>query len=404
MNTKLVAPLDPLLQEKGERSAGNTVIESIEPILIDAGVFRSWVIVKVTTNNGLTGIGEATLEGRSLTVAAAIAEMGRYLIGKSAFQIERHFQYLYRGQFWKGGAILMSALSGVEQALWDIVGKVLNQPVYVLLGGSVRERVRIYANGWMSDLNTIDDVAKKAHLITMKGFDALKLPGFEVRSEVSGKSSYRWGLECARAVRQAVGPEVELMVDMHGRTTPAEAIALARQYRELDIYFLEEPVPPENIPALAEVKQQSGLRIATGERLYTRFGFREVLERRAADILQPDLCHCGGILEAKKIAAMSEPYYVLISPHNPNGPVSTAAGVQFAMCTQNFDMLEYLVEDVPWREEIFPDSLKIEKGHIFPFDKPGLGIEFDEEAARRHPAHPVDLPVCHLPDGTVAEW
>jgi galactonate dehydratase len=404
MNTKLGMPLNSALQQEGERQTGSTVIERIEPILIDAGVFRSWLIVKVTTNNGVTGIGEATLEGRSATVAAAIAEMGRYLVGKNAFQIERHFQYLYRGQFWKGGAILMSALSGVEQALWDIVGKVLNQPVYVLLGGAVRERARLYANGWMGGLQSIDDVAEKAHLLVTRGFGALKLPGFEVHSELSGKASYHWALECTRAVRRAVGPDVELMVDMHGRTTPAEAIALARQYREMDIYFLEEPVPPENIPALAEVKQLSGLRIATGERLYTRFGFREVLERRAADILQPDLCHCGGILEAKKIAAMGEPYYVLVSPHNPNGPVSTAAGVQFAMSTQNFDMLEYLVEDVPWREEIFPDGFKIENGYIVPSGKPGLGIEFDEEAARRHPAIPADLPVCHLPDGTVAEW
>jgi galactonate dehydratase len=404
MNTKLGVPLDSVLKENGEGPAVNAIIEKIEPILIDAGIYRSWLIVKVTTNIGVTGIGEATLEGRSATVATAITEMGRYLVGKNAFQIERHFQHLYRGQFWKGGAVLMSALSGVEQALWDIVGKVLDQPVYILMGGLVRERVRLYANGWMSDLHSIEEVAKKAHRMAIEGFGALKLPGFEVHSELSGKSSYRWALECARAVRRAVGPDVELMIDMHGRTTPAEAIALARQYSELDIYFLEEPVPPENVPALAEVKRQSGLRIATGERLYTRYGFREVLERRAADILQPDLCHCGGILEAKKIAAMSEPYYVLISPHNPNGPVSTAACIQFAMCTHNFDMLEYLVEDVPWREEIFRDGFKIEKGHMIPSGKPGLGIEFDEAASRRHPANPADLPVCRLLDGTVAEW
>lgn len=330
--------------------------------------------------------------------------MARYLAGQDPFQIEKHYQHIYRGQFWRGGPVLMSALSGIEQALWDIVGKYLGQPVYNLLGGLVRDRIRLYANGWMGNIDSIEEVAKKARLVVSRGFQALKLPGFRVLTEVSGKSSYRWAVECAGAVREAVGPEIELLVDLHGRTSPSEAVALARQYARLDVYFVEEPVPPENVPALAEVKQQSGVRIATGERLFTRFGFREVLERRAADVLQPDLCHCGGILEAKKIAAMAEPYYVLVSPHNPNGPLSTAACVQFAACTHNFDMLEYFFEDVPWREELFPHAFQIEGGHIIPSAKPGLGIEFDEAAARRHAGSPMDLPVCRLPDGTVAEW
>jgi galactonate dehydratase len=378
-------------------------IESIEPVIIHAGS-RNWVIVKIVTEDGLVGIGEATLEGRSETVSVAVREMSRYLLGKDPRQVERHYQHIYRAQFWKGGPVLMSALSGIEQALWDIVGKSVNLPVYALWGGPVRDKVRLYANGWMNGVTTIADAAKKARWVVGKGITALKLPGFSVHTDLSGKSSYQWGLKCAQAVREAIGPDVELMVDMHGRTTPAEAIELAREYRKLAIYFFEEPTFPENIPALEEIKRQSGLRIATGERLFTSFAFREILERRAADILQPDLCHCGGILQAKKIAAMAEASYALVSPHNPNSPVSTAACVQFAACTHNFDMLEYFVEDVPWREELFPDSFNIQDGCIIPSNKPGLGIEWNEEAARQHPYQAVDLPVCRLADGTVAEW
>lgn len=379
------------------------IIERIQPFVIDAGT-RNWVIVKISTDDDITGIGDASIEGRSLTVATAIDEMSRYLLGKDPFQIERHFQHFYRGQFWRGGPILMSALSGIDQALWDIVGKCLNQPIYNLMGGLVRDRIRIYANGWMKGGKSIDDFAKRAQLAVSQGFTAIKLPGFQPTTELSGKDSYRWGVECGKAIRAAVGPDVELMVDMHGRSTPAEAIALAREYAPLGIYFFEEPIPPENVSALQHVREQAGLRIATGERLFTRFGFREVLERQAADILQPDLCHCGGIMEAKKIAAMAETYNVLVSPHNPNSPLSTAACVQFAACTHNFDMLEFMMEDVPWREELFPNAFKMEGGYIIPSSKPGLGIEFNEEVALQHPHKPVDLPVCHLPDGTVAEW
>jgi len=378
-------------------------IEHIEPILV-AAKSRNWIIVKIRTDEGIEGIGEATLEGRSATVATAINEMSRYLIGTNPFHIERHYQHIYRGQFWKGGPVLMSALSGIEQALWDIVGKCLNQPIYNLWGGPVRERIKLYANGWLGAISTYEAAAHKAQAIIGQGFKALKLPGFAPHTNLSGKSSYRWAIECARAVRDAVGPDIELLVDMHGRTNPAEAIALAREYEKIDIYFFEEPVPPENVVALAEVKHHGGLRVATGERLFTRFGFRDVLERRAADILQPDLCHCGGISEARKIANMAEAYYALVSPHNPNSPISTAACVQFATVTYNFDMLEYMVEDVPWREEIFPDAFQFEDGHIIPSTRPGLGIEWNETAARCHPYEPIDLPVCHLPDGSVAEW
>lgn len=378
-------------------------IQTVEPVIIQAGS-RNWVVVKITTDRGITGIGEATLEGRSLTIAAAVEEMSRCLIGQDPVKVEYHYNRIYRGQFWKGGPVLMSALSGIEQALWDIVGKNLGQPLYRLWGGPVREKIRLYANGWMNGITSIESAAQKAVQIVGRGFTALKLPGFAIDTDVSGKSSYRWGIRCAQAVREAVGPDVELMVDLHGRTNPAEAIELARDYAKIGIYFYEEPVPPENVPALADVRRQTGLRIATGERLYTRYAFREILERRAADIVQPDLCHCGGILEARNIAAMAEAYYVRIAPHNPNGPISTAACVQLAASTHNFDMLEYFAEDVPWREEIFPNAFKIEDGHIIPSDKPGLGLDWDESAARRHPHKPLDLPVCRLPDGTVAEW
>lgn len=378
-------------------------IESIEPIYIFADS-RNWVIVKTTTDTGIVGLGEATVEGRSETVATAIGEMSRYLLGKDPLQVERHYQHLYRSQFYKGGPILMSAISGIEQSLWDIMGKHLDLPLYALWGGPLRDRVQLYATGWMETATSPDEVARNANAVVQKGYTALKIPGFALDTDLSGMSSYRWGVDCVRAVRETVGNDIRIMVDMHGRTTPAEAIELAREYRKLNIYFFEEPTYPENIAALAEIRQQSGLRIATGERLFTCYSFREVLERRAADILQPDLCHCGGLSEARRIAAMAEAHYARIAPHNPNSPISTAACVQLAASIHNFDMLEYLVEDVPWRDAIFPDAFKIEDGHISLPNKPGLGIEWDESVARQHPYKAVDLPVCRLADGSVAEW
>ncbi|HWB98980.1 MAG TPA: galactonate dehydratase [Bryobacteraceae bacterium] len=378
-------------------------IKSVKPWLIGAKS-RDWVIVKVETDDDLTGIGEATLEGRSATVAAAVEEMSRYFLNKDPLQIERHFQHIYRGQFWRGGAVLMSAFSGIEQALWDIAGKALSQPVNRLLGGPVRDRVKVYANGWLGGASTISEAVSRAECAVKRGFHALKLPGFAAMADLSGTASYLWALDCARAVRNALGPQIDLMVDMHGRGTPAEAISLVKEYETLNIYFLEEPVGPENVAALAEVKHHSALRIATGERLCTRFGFREVLERRAADVIQPDLCHCGGILEAKKIAAMAETYYVDVAPHNPNGPVSTAASVEFSLATQNFAMLEFMMDDAPWREEVFPDAYDLRNGYMLPRQRPGLGVEMNEAAARRYPPTGVDLPVCHLEDGTIAEW
>lgn len=272
-------------------------IDHIEPILV-AARSRTWVIVTITTDTGIEGIGEATLEGRSETVATAVREMSRYLLGKDPRMVERHYQTIYRGQFWKGGPVLMSALSGLEQAMWDIIGKSVNLPVYALWGGPVRDRIQLYANGWMGGVSTFEQAAGKAQLVVNRGFKALKLPGFALHMSESGKASYRWAVDCARAVREAVGADIELMVDMHGRTNPSDAIALAEDYRKIGIYFLEEPTFPENVPATAEVKQHARLRIATGERLFTVHGFREVLERRAADILQPDLCHCGGLMQA----------------------------------------------------------------------------------------------------------
>ena len=357
-----------------------------------------WMVLKIYTDEGIVGLGEPTLEGRSQTIAAAIQEIGRSLVGQDPRRIEHHWQAIYRGQFYRGGPILCSALSGIEQALWDISGKWLGQPAYQLLGGPTRDKIRVY--GWIGG-DTAEQCAESALGRVQAGFTALKMG---IKGPVRIVDSPAWveeNVDRFAAVRQAVGATVDVGIDFHGEVSPAMAVRLARALEPHSPMFIEEPVLPENVDALAMVARSTSIPVATGERLFTKWGFREVLEKQAAAILQPDLAHAGGILEVKKIAAMAECYYAAVAPHCPLGPVALAACLQLDACIPNFLVQEHVTLGEGYLKEPF----KLTDGYVELPTKPGLGIELDDEAIAgklydgswETPSFP------HL-DGSVADW
>jgi len=357
-----------------------------------------WLFLKMHTDEGIVGLGEPILEGKAQTVAAAVHEMGRYLIGQDPRRIEHHWQAIYRGSFYKGGPIICSALSGIEQAMWDITGKWLGQPVHVLLGGAVRDKIRMY--GWVN-AETYGDYIERGKARVDQGFTALKM-GIETHVKIVDNMELVEQVAGAfAAVRQAVGKKVDVGIDFHGRVSPAMAVRLAKALEPYYPMFIEEPVLPENVDALAVVARSTTIPIATGERLFTKWGFREVLEKQAAAILQPDISHCGGILEGKKIAAMAECYYAAIAPHCPLGPIALAACLQLDACTPNFLCQEHVTTGEGYLKEPF----KIVNGYIAVPTKPGLGIELDDAAlADKGHDGTWDNPLWFHNDGSVADW
>jgi galactonate dehydratase len=357
-----------------------------------------WLFLKVHTDAGIVGLGEPIVEGRAQTVAAAVQEIGRYLVGQDPRRIEHHWQAIYRGQFYRGGPVLCSALSGIEQALWDIMGKWLGQPVYQLLGGAVRDRIRVY--GWVGG-ETYGDYIESAKVSAGHGFSALKVGLAGSVRLVDTPALVEENVRRFADIRAAVGPSVDVGIDFHGRCSPAMSIRLAKALEPYHPMFIEEPVLPENVDALATVARATSIPIATGERLFTKWGFREVLEKQAAAILQPDLSHCGGILEAKKIAAMGECYYAAVAPHCPLGPIALAASLHLDACTPNFLVQEHVTTGAGYLKRPF----EIVEGHIALPAGPGLGVELDEEAlADKLYDGDWETPRLWHADGSVADW
>lgn len=361
-------------------------------------VLPRWVFLKVSTDEGLVGWGEPVVEGWSQATAAAVQEMGRYLLGQDPRQIEKHWQALYRGAFYRGGPVLCSALSGIEQALWDIKGKALGVPVYELLGGAVREQIRIYCGVGGA---TPEDCRRSAEGARGRGFTAVKTCLFDgARFVESPEFMDRTAAKMA-ALREGAGRGVDIGVDFHGRVSPALAVRLAKALEPYAPLFIEEPVLPENVDALAMVARSTSIPIATGERLFTRFGFREVLEKGAAAILQPDLSHAGGILETRKIAALAETYYAALAPHCPLGPIALAACLQVDACTPNFLCQEQVCLGEGYLKQPFvPDG-----GYLPLPTGPGLGIEVDEEAVGGKLYDGAwENPRLWHDDGSLADW
>ena len=354
--------------------------------------FRTnWVFVRIECDNGLHGVGEATLEHREQTVAAAVGELERYLIGRDPHEIEGFWHEAYRDAYWRGGPVLMTALAGVEMALWDIKGKDLGVPVYQLLGGKVRDRVPTYANGWFSPAKTPEEFAAKARTAVEQGFRGLKWDPFGTAYRTIEKKDLFGALACVEAVAGEVGPEVDILIEGHGRFDVPTALRIAKGLESFDITWFEEPIVPDDPEGMAEVTRRSNVPIAGGERLYSRWDARTYLERRCADVLQPDVSHVGGIGELKKIAAMAETYSRPVCPHNPLGPVTTAATLQLAACVPNFWLLETMSTDVPYRRSLTTEALRFESGCILIPDGPGLGIDLHLEALAEHPYEPRNL-------------
>jgi galactonate dehydratase len=390
-------------------------ITAIKTCVVNAEM-RNWVFVKVETDQpGLYGWGEASLEWKTRAVVGAIEDFAPMLIGEDPRRIEFLYQKMYRQSFWRVGVIGLSAISGIEQALWDIRGKELGQPVYALLGGRVRDKVRMYTHLGGGDMRAVYETQYSADpkpfvdlalAVVAKGYTAVKVLITPPTESLNGIAAYRYAEKMMAAIREAVGENVDVMVDCHGRHSVANAIEFCRVLAPYRPYFIEEPVPPENVDALAEVRRASPVPIATGERRVTRFEFRELFEKQACHVIQPDLCHCGGLWEAKKIAAMAEAYYMGVAPHNPLGPVANAAALHFALSTPNFLIQEDMLTDVPWRFDVVKHSLRTENGYWLPTDAPGLGIEVDEAAAARHPFEQeiIHATTVRAHDGAILDW
>lgn len=351
----------------------------------------NWVFVKVLTDEGLYGVGEATLEMRELTVAQAVQELERQLVGKDPRAIEAFWHQAYRDAYWRGGPVLMSALAGVEMALWDIKGKALGVPVYELLGGPVRQEVDCYANGWFAGAKTAEEFAAKARQAVEMGFRALKWDPFGSAYMNLSREEFARAIECVEAVADAVRGRADLLIEGHGRFNIPTAVRFGRALERLEPLWFEEPVPPDNWDALAEVKRRIRIPVAAGERMYSRWDYRSFLAKGCADFVQPDVSHAGGIMEMKKIAAMAECYYLPFCPHNPSGPVANAATLQLAACIPNFYLLETMASDVPYRTEICTEKVQFHNGKMAIPSSPGLGIDLCEEAILAHPYQPREL-------------
>lgn len=353
-----------------------------------------WVFLKIHTDEGVVGLGEPTLENRALTIVQAIQELEPYLIGQDPTRIVHHWQAMYKHAFYRGGPVLTSALSGVEHALWDLAGKAVGLPVYKLLGGPLRDRIKVYAH---CRGETIDEMVADARSKVAQGFLSLKtgIRGGRPARIIETPGFVDRVVERIGALRDAVGREVDIAVDFHGAISPQTAGVLIKALEPLHPMFFEEIVQCQNVDVMVDLARKTHIPIATGERLFTKWAFREVLEKGAASILQPDLSHAGGIFETRLIAGMAEAYYAAVAPHCPLGPISLAAGLQLDAAIPNFLAQEH----VHLGEGYLKEPFVVEDGYIALPTKPGLGIELDDAAvnamigpARRHPGlfHPDD--------------
>jgi galactonate dehydratase len=376
-------------------------ITSLEPLVVDIGP-RNWLFVVVGTDEGVSGVGEGSLPGHPRAVAAAVEEYREYIVGEDPARIQHLWQLMYRQPFFRSGAVTLSAMSAIEQALWDIKGKVAGLPVYELLGGRCHDRIKLYANG--PGGATREELQESARSLVERGFTAMKMGLAEPVLPVQGDGIFRRAAQEAESVRNAVGEDVEVGWDAHGRFSPAMSIKLARALEPYNIWFLEEPALPENAKGLAQVARATSIPVATGERLFTKWAFREVLDLGAAALLQPDLSHCGGVLEARAIAAMAEVYYCGFAPHNPLGPINTIVSAHVGMASPNFVALELCLYPEDWTRALLTEPLELAGGYLQLSDKPGWGVELDVELCRAHPYRPHKLPILRHPGGAVADW
>ena len=369
----------------------NVKITKLETFLVKP----RWIFLKIHTDVGVFGLGEPLLEGRALTIQTAIKEVEPYLIGKDPRHVVHHWQAIYRHAFYRGGPILTSALSGIDHALWDIKGKLLNVPVYELLGGPTRDRVRVYGRA-----SNAEDIKKRK----AEGFTVIKTGVAKINPAniVENPKFIKYAVDNFASLRQAGGLDMDIAIDFHGAISPQTAKVLIKELEQYQPMFIEEPCQAQNVDTMVDIARGTHLPIATGERIFTKWGFREILEKGAASIIQPDLCHAGGITEGRLIAGMAEAYYVPIAPHNPMGPISLAVGLALAASVPNF----LVQEQVSLGEGYLKKPFVLEKdGTVLIPRGPGLGIELDEEKMKDKIGHDWKNPETYNAlDGSVTDW
>ena len=351
----------------------------------------NFLFVKLETDEGISGLGEATLEYKEHAVLGAIEDIRRVLLGQDPREVERITGELYRDSYWRLGPVLQSAISAVDMAMWDIKARRLGVPLYELLGGKVRDSIRMYANVWFSGAKTAEDFAAAAARAKNLGITALKWDPFGKAYLHLERAEFRRSMEIIEAVRGAVGPDVDLLIECHGRFDIATGIRIANEVKRFDPLFNEEPTPPDCYDAIADVRRKSPVPVAGGERLYGTMQLRTYLEKGCVDYVQPDISHCGGVSAIKKMAAIAETYYAALAPHNPSRPVANAACLQIAGSTPGFRILEICLTDVSWRRELTDERVVFQNGSLLIPDKAGLGLELNEDACSRYPFQPVDL-------------
>ena len=369
----------------------STRIEKIETFLWD-----KWLLLKIHCEDGTVGIGEGGVHGWQRPTQTMIETMEPYLIGKNPDHIEHHYQWLYRSSHFMG-SVVQGALSAIDIALWDIKGKRLQVPVFDLMGGKTRDKVRCYMHVGSGDLGSAADLANDALNAVNQGFTAVRFSPFSSDYYLH-KSYSEWADEAVNrvaAVRETVGPDVDICVEIHRQMNPAESIALGRRLEEFNPFFYEDPMLPDSPAIMGEVAAKCNIPIATGERFTTIFEYQQLLEAKAAAYVRPDLCLCGGLSGCKKVAAMAEAHHVKVIPHNPLSPISTAACVQLDACIPNFALQEYTGESEPPKSELLKNPLELKDGYITVPDGPGLGVEINEEALKM----PEDPKVLDTPIG-----
>ena len=385
-------------------------ITAVRTLVVNARL-RNWIFVRVETDQpGLTGLGEATLEFQTRAVTGAVEDLAGLIVGQDPRNIEHLWQVMFRHPFFKGGIVTMSALSGIDQALHDIKAKALGIPLWQLLGGLTRQRLRMYDHLGGGDSTAVYDSARaesfaeKAARSRADGFTAVKILAVGRTAPLDGLAALKGAEALMAAAREGAGEDMDIMVDLHGRTTAAMAIQYAEVLKPYRPWFLEEPCQPEDPDGIARVARSTTIPIASGERLCHRRDFLTLLQLDAIAVAQPDVCHAGGLTEVRRIAALCDTFGVSMAPHNPLGPVATMVNIHLGFATPNFLIQEVMRSDVPWRDEVVRGAARIEGGHVLPPEGPGIGIEIDEAAAARHPWSDA-LPIqWYHPDGSVADW
>lgn len=369
-----------------------------------------WMFLKMYTDTDIVGLGEPILEGHANAVDAVIKEFEEYLIGKDPMQIEHHVQALYRGGFYRGGPLMLSAISGIEQAMWDIKGKYYNCPVYEMLGGKCRDKIRMYTHikrAGVAGEFAIDEMLAIADERLKKGYTALKYSIIPPLKAVENPENIAKHIDRFAKVRERIGDSVDLAIDFHGRVAPSLANILIEKLKPYNPMFIEEPCLPENVDCMVDIARKTTVPIAAGERLFGKYQYRELIEKQAVSIVQPDICHVGGIFEGRKIAAMAENYYMSVAPHNPLGAISLASCIQLDACIPNFLVQEHPgnADDSDLGVGYIKEPFVIKNGYIDVPDKPGLGVELDEEAIKEKIYDGKwTTPRLYFEDGSNADW